>query len=397
MKNLHVTIKKLLKREAPANFSPAVQAAFDSEAYLDANPDVRRAGVDPLQHYYDYGAQEGRKPPKGFASAIITLAHKGDESAVRMRQVQIAPMPSRSLQELVIDDTKTNDNLGVQFPMPEGVTIVCGIVLYNNEEDEIERLLRSIRRSIGVEQVAIVVAVINNGQQLTSAMHDVLNAFDVTILENADGNIGSSAGHTRLMQHAFASVDAVAYMTLNPDGFFHPRALERMTRMAHRHAWGVAIEAAQLPNENGKYVNPDTLDTEWAVTACAMFPRRIWEKIGGFNPHIFLYCDDVDYGWEIRRRGFKVKYCPWAYYFHDYASRTAVSEFFQKNRLEAGRYMAHRWRNLEFRQLCEKRLLQMGFYASVEDMPAIDHLPVIEGPVDAANFNNEFFFAQRRW
>ncbi|MFC3164849.1 glycosyltransferase family 2 protein [Ciceribacter thiooxidans] len=397
MKNLQKTIKKLLKPAATEVFSPAVRAAFDGDVYLNANPDVARAGVDPLQHYYTYGVHEGRRPPTGFASAIIALAHKGDQSAARMRRAQIAPMPSRSLQELVIDEAKTDDTLGVHFPLPDGATIVCGVVLYNNEEDEIERLLRSIRRSVGVDQVSFVIAVINNGEQLTSAMHDVLRDYGAVPLENKDGNIGSSAGHTRLMQYAFVSLGAVAYMTLNPDGFFHPRALERMTRMAHRHAWGAAIEAAQLPNENGKYVNPDTLDTEWAVTACALFPRRIWEKVGGFNPHIFLYCDDVDYGWEIRRKGFMVKYCARAYYFHDYASRTAVSEFFQRNRLEAGRYLGHRWRNSEFRQFCEMRLLEMGFYTSVEEMPAIDHLPIIKGSVDAANFGNEFFFAQRRW
>jgi len=167
--------------------------------------------------------------------------------------------------------------------------------------------------------------------------------------------------------------------------------------MAHRHQWNAAIEAAQLPNENGKYFNPDTFDTEWAVTACAMFTRRIWEKIGGFDPNIFLYCDDVDYGWEIRRAGFTVKYCPWAYYFHDYASRTAVSEFFRKNRLEAGRYLGHKWGNPEFRRMCEAQLIKLGFYETVADMPSIDHVKPLPHSTEAANFKNEFHFAQKRW
>lgn len=33
---------------------------FDSGAYLAANPDVARAGVDPLQHYLAHGLSEGR-------------------------------------------------------------------------------------------------------------------------------------------------------------------------------------------------------------------------------------------------------------------------------------------------------------------------------------------------
>ena len=33
---------------------------FDADAYLAANPDVARAGADPLQHYMVHGFSEGR-------------------------------------------------------------------------------------------------------------------------------------------------------------------------------------------------------------------------------------------------------------------------------------------------------------------------------------------------
>lgn len=33
---------------------------FDASAYLAANPDVARAGVDPLRHYLEHGLREGR-------------------------------------------------------------------------------------------------------------------------------------------------------------------------------------------------------------------------------------------------------------------------------------------------------------------------------------------------
>ncbi len=35
-------------------------ARFDADLYLLANPDVKRAGVDPRQHYIDHGFKEGR-------------------------------------------------------------------------------------------------------------------------------------------------------------------------------------------------------------------------------------------------------------------------------------------------------------------------------------------------
>ncbi|KQW51006.1 hypothetical protein ASD02_32240 [Ensifer sp. Root1252] len=353
--------------------------------------------MDPLFHYLRHGIAEGRKAPDGFNKGILDLVYRGDASAKTVRELQLKSLATSRSPDVELDETATRDNLGEGFPLPVGEVIVAGIVLYNNDAEEIRRLLRSIRRSKNIDGVGVSLIAINNGEPLESQLQAVLNEYSVDMLENLDGNIGSSAGHSRLMRRAFEGLGAVAYMTLNPDGFFHPRALERMVRMAHRHQWGAAIEAAQLPNENGKYFNPDTFDTEWAVTACALFPRRIWEKVGGFDPNIFLYCDDVDYGWEIRRAGFKVKYCPWAYYFHDYASRTAVSEFFRKNRLEAGRYLGHKWGNPAFRHMCETQLVELGFYGGLEEMPKIDDINPLPHSTDVANFRNEFYFAERRW
>jgi hypothetical protein len=40
----------------------AVVALFDRDFYLHKYPDVAAAGVNPLQHYLEHGAEEGRKP-----------------------------------------------------------------------------------------------------------------------------------------------------------------------------------------------------------------------------------------------------------------------------------------------------------------------------------------------
>lgn len=42
--------------------APVKQNEFDREFYLQQNPDVARAGVDPYQHYLEYGFNEGRAP-----------------------------------------------------------------------------------------------------------------------------------------------------------------------------------------------------------------------------------------------------------------------------------------------------------------------------------------------
>ena len=38
-----------------------MRAAFDTQGYLAANPDVAAAGVNPLTHYLQFGIYEGRQ------------------------------------------------------------------------------------------------------------------------------------------------------------------------------------------------------------------------------------------------------------------------------------------------------------------------------------------------
>jgi hypothetical protein len=41
---------------------PAWSGGFDPEWYLARNPDVARAGIDPLEHFLKHGQWEGRAP-----------------------------------------------------------------------------------------------------------------------------------------------------------------------------------------------------------------------------------------------------------------------------------------------------------------------------------------------
>jgi len=59
---------------------------FDSDFYLAMNPDVQKAGLDPLEHYMKHGSQEGRKPspefdPKFYAKRYAS--ELGNKSALQ--------------------------------------------------------------------------------------------------------------------------------------------------------------------------------------------------------------------------------------------------------------------------------------------------------------------------
>jgi hypothetical protein len=69
-------------RVAYAAVGQVVVGGFDAEYYLLANPDVARAGVDPLTHFNTIGWQEGRNPNAwfdtvGYLNAYADVAAAG--------------------------------------------------------------------------------------------------------------------------------------------------------------------------------------------------------------------------------------------------------------------------------------------------------------------------------
>ncbi len=53
---------------------------FDAQFYLQANPDIAEAGIDPLVHYFNHGWKENRDPTPEF-STFAYLKHNSDVAA----------------------------------------------------------------------------------------------------------------------------------------------------------------------------------------------------------------------------------------------------------------------------------------------------------------------------
>jgi GT2 family glycosyltransferase len=181
------------------------------------------------------------------------------------------------------------------------------------------------------------------------------------------------------------------YIATNPDGAFHPDALNFMAAMNVAQAGNSLIEAIQFPEEHPKIYDISSFDTPWASGACLAIPRKIYQALGGFDESFFMYCEDVDYSWRARANGFAVKICPRALFFHATTNRPP-SEKTRLMLLKSGLTLAQKWGSSEFESYVSQELESMNFFQKNEKCE-----PVNLDWHSVADFKNFFRFAQSRW
>ncbi|HWG73203.1 MAG TPA: glycosyltransferase family 2 protein [Acidimicrobiales bacterium] len=57
-------------------------------------------------------------------------------------------------------------------------------------------------------------------------------------------------------------------------------------------------------------------EVDWVSGACFLAHRPAWDAVGGFDPSYFMYLEDVDLCWRMRREGWKIGYEPAAVVTH---------------------------------------------------------------------------------
>jgi glycosyltransferase involved in cell wall biosynthesis len=82
---------------------------FDGDYYLRTNTDVKAAGIDPLDHFYKYGGQEGRNPSTHFDTFYYHISNPDvKKSGINplVHYLRFGKKEGRLTKPLVIDDDK---------------------------------------------------------------------------------------------------------------------------------------------------------------------------------------------------------------------------------------------------------------------------------------------------
>ncbi|WP_198360444.1 glycosyltransferase family 2 protein [Burkholderia ubonensis] len=126
-------------------------------------------------------------------------------------------------------------------------------------------------------------------------------------------NVGFGRGHNANL----ASGSADFFLVTNVDLTFEAPSIACVMRTAIADDDTVAgWEFRQKPYEHPKYYDPVTLETSWASSACMLFRRSALTAVGGYEPRLFLYGEDVELSYRLRDRGYRLKYCPAAVCWH---------------------------------------------------------------------------------
>ena len=205
-------------------------------------------------------------------------------------------------------------------------TLQVQSVIYHNETKSLLRALRSLANAIRVDREEasalgrVTVCYGDASSEPVFSSEETLRIkaefapffeFRYTFFAQ---NTGSAKGHNLLGE----TCESDYMLIMNPDVLVCPRLFGNMLAPFADPAKGVGmVEARQTPVEHPKEYDRTTLETDWAATACAVFPAALFRELGGFDSDtFFLYCDDVDFSYRVRLAGKKVIYRPDCVVFH---------------------------------------------------------------------------------
>jgi GT2 family glycosyltransferase len=82
-------------------------------------------------------------------------------------------------------------------------------------------------------------------------------------------------------------------------------------------------------------------EVPWAIGAFLLVRRTAFDAVGGFDERQWLYAEDLDLAWRLRRAGWRTLYEPGARVLHDASAST--SAVFGEGRIEREQRAAYAW------------------------------------------------------
>lgn len=216
-----------------------------------------------------------------------------------------------------------------------------------NVKDLLRDCLNSLRAQAG--NVRYETIVVDNDSRDGSA-EMVRREFPWVKLIEPGANLGFGRANNVAYQHSRGRW----VLLLNPDTVVLDRAIETLVKFADEHPEAGAVGGRTLKADlslersccwgspgvwplickslglhlvfrKSRVFNREAMDwwprntvrdVDVITGCCLMIRREIYEKTGGFDEAFFMYAEEVDLCWRIRKMGWKLMFCPQAQIIH---------------------------------------------------------------------------------
>ncbi|MEJ7894389.1 MAG: glycosyltransferase family 2 protein [Solirubrobacteraceae bacterium] len=161
------------------------------------------------------------------------------------------------------------------------------------------------------------------------AVNRVAAATATPFLAAANADVALAPGALQALlgaAEAHPHAGAFAPRLLTPNGAtqhsVHPFPTVRTGLLLSCGLAGVGPIARALPLE-GHWDPRVARDVDWAHGAFLLVRRTAWDEVAGFDPEQWLYAEDLDLAWRLRRAGWATRYVPTARVGHAVSAATA--------------------------------------------------------------------------
>ena len=275
------------------------------------------------------------------------------------------------------------------------------IVTYNSA-DCIAKCLTSIERVLkGVVEFEIIVVDNHSTDKSSEIISKVITILSIPIkLVRSNSNLGFSNGCNLGVTHATGR----AILFLNPDTEIISWDNQSLNYFTSKTAGIVGLQVLNSDNSLqytiGKFPNilriifdripllrnhfgmvlrndsiyRNTTEIDWVSGCALLIDKRVFEQLGGFDKHIFMYGEDMDLCYRAKKNGYKVIYDPCSTVRHYDEGNTSTSKrpnkylrmrqgllyFFFKNR-QFVRYALFKMM-VKIESACRILLLKIGYF-----------------------------------
>lgn len=310
---------------------------FDKEWYLDHNPDVKKAGIDPIIHYlsigwkehrectpYFYGNQYLKMYPDVLEAGMNPLVHwelygKKEGRVYFDKEIKQSKLcEKKTIEKDFYKELGTIPNK-IKLPICD-VPLISIILVINNKYEEMKRCLYSILKSEEILPYEIILVEDNSNILSDKILENIDNARIIknevkkSVVENYNAAVKLAQGKyvyfiesNAIVQKKWLSqlfkifstcknTGIVSSIILRPDGYILENGVQVFNNLIRKCAGGNPKEWRFSYCRQVDYISPSSM----------LMSKELFEKMNGFLPMLSSAGAAIDLCLSLQKVGYAV-------------------------------------------------------------------------------------------